>query len=556
MASPALPPLQQHHRSGRSKGQPGEAAEPRRRRSTNARSQEPQGGSREATPISSGATVKRSRKQQPRRMAASSEVAVPELQAHQQQQQLPSAAEQPGQAEADSPSMQPPLQEAPPPAAGPSSKAWGAPQQQEGRGQRQPAPHSSCWQRGQPAGPFAPLYPLIEREHRAAPLRTLAAALLVHGALASAGNARGHAAAWSVTAAFLRSVLASETVKRLQLAAAGYAAAAELALRPAGDLAAAPAAAPPHFPSAAGGSSREGSREVPPPAAPAAVPDQATQAASRSRRLRGEGAAAAPVATATGGPERLTGAKKRKAQPPVEAAVAEEAGGGSRGWGGRRGGGWGGRGRGRGRRGRGRHAAQHHATRGGGAAGHAQRAGPGGVGGEEPQGARGPNLRKRARDAGAAAAAGVFGLAHQQQAQPALAPLPLSCYMLGEDFSTPAGPRSCSPAGEDPGRPHRLAVQQAAGPTKAAVLLMPTQTAGQACLLHCPCHVLLQGRRCRGGACAGGAASPAPPGRAARRTPRPPWTDSTRLGPRLRWPTPSWIWRGPAVRAGAAHTPA
>ncbi|GAB4815544.1 hypothetical protein N2152v2_002590 [Parachlorella kessleri] len=89
---------------------------------------------------------------------------------------------------------------------------------------------SSCWARGQPAGPFVALYPAIEPWHRSHPSHTLAAALLLHGALSAGARSRGHAAAWPLTRAFLRSVLAERSVALLESAAAGCAAAAAAVL--------------------------------------------------------------------------------------------------------------------------------------------------------------------------------------------------------------------------------------------------------------------------------------------------------------------------------------
>ncbi len=83
-----------------------------------------------------------------------------------------------------------------------------------------------------PAGPFAAHLAPVAGVLRHRPGRVLAAALLLHGALAArepAGEGSGHALAWPVTANFLRAVLPPAAVHRLADSARGYAAVAAAA---------------------------------------------------------------------------------------------------------------------------------------------------------------------------------------------------------------------------------------------------------------------------------------------------------------------------------------
>lgn len=99
---------------------------------------------------------------------------------------------------------------------------------------QQPAPDASNGPAAQaqpkraavPAGPFAqllgPLHPVL----RASPGAVLAAALLLHGAIAArdpSGPGSGHMLAWPLTVSFLRALMMPASIQRLSTAARAYA---------------------------------------------------------------------------------------------------------------------------------------------------------------------------------------------------------------------------------------------------------------------------------------------------------------------------------------------
>lgn len=103
-------------------------------------------------------------------------------------------------------------------------------QKQQQQKQQQARPLVSIKPAARPQGPFAPLLDSITEQHRARPAHTLAAAMLLHGALAARDP--GHAAAWRATANFLLALLAPTAVLRLEEPAKLYAAASWLQQQP------------------------------------------------------------------------------------------------------------------------------------------------------------------------------------------------------------------------------------------------------------------------------------------------------------------------------------
>ncbi len=80
-----------------------------------------------------------------------------------------------------------------------------------------------------PAGPFAQLLGPLQPVLRASPGAVMAAALLLHGAIAArdpTGPGSGHLLAWPLTASFLRVLLTPASIQRLGTAARAYAAVA------------------------------------------------------------------------------------------------------------------------------------------------------------------------------------------------------------------------------------------------------------------------------------------------------------------------------------------